>query len=536
MKARHLITLIILATSISAIAQAPMPKAGDIVILYDNDVHCAVDGYAKMAALRDHMKQHTEYVSVVSNGDFVSGASLGAFSKGEYIVRIMNTVGYDYITLGNHEFDYRLPQLFHIDSMLTAKTLCCNFQSTATHRPAFDDYAIVRYGDRSVAFIGITTPATVSSSSPIYFMDTTGVMAYTFCMDSIFDVVQRRVDAARRAGADYVVALSHMGDDEKSPNSLDMVVATSGIDVVLDGHSHSTIEHWRLPNRNGDTILLTSTGTAFANIGLLTIGKDGHIATNLVPTATLTDIDKAVADTIAAIRAEYDAIGQRPVGYSKTTLPHVNDQGHRIPRMRECAIGNFCAEAYRTMLDADIGWVNGGAFRNSIKPGPLVFNDIYAVFPFDNRVLVASVTGQDILDALEAASDIAPIPNGRFAQVAGLRYTIDTSIASSAVFDSSEVMIVIKGPRRVADVMFLNRATNRYEPLSPTSRYTIATTDYVMNLMGAGFSFPSKKIILYSLLTDAQLVAEYITYNLKGVIKKNAAKTTGNIQFKKTKK
>ena len=345
------------------------------------------------------------------------------------------------------------------------------------------------------------------------------------------------MDLPGRRSHEYFPRISpDMGDDEKSPNSLDMVAATSGIDVVLDGHSHSTIEHWRLPNRNGDTILLTSTGTAFANIGLLTIGKDGHIATNLVPTATLTDIDKAVADTIAAIRAEYDAIGQRPVGYSKTTLPHVNDQGHRIPRMRECAIGNFCAEAYRTMLDADIGWVNGGAFRNSIKPGPLVFNDIYAVFPFDNRVLVASVTGQDILDALEAASDIAPIPNGRFAQVAGLRYTIDTSIASSAVFDSSEVMIDIKGPRRVADVMVLNRATNRYEPLSPTSRYTIATTDYVMNLMGAGFSFPSKKIILYSLLTDAQLVAEYITHNLKGVIKKNAAKTTGNIQFKKTKK
>lgn len=532
MRIKVFLFLVCVAVGLGASAQVVTPKASDIVILYDNDVHCAVDGYAKMAALRDDLKRHSPYVSVVSNGDFLSGSSLGAFSKGEYIVRIMNVVGYDNITLGNHEFDYRIPQLLHLDSMLTAHTLCCNFHSTATHAPVFDDYVIKQYGDRRVAFVGVTTPATVSSSSPIYFMDTLGAMAYTFCADSVFGVVQRRVDAARRSGADYVVALSHLGDDEDAYTSLEMIASTTGIDVVLDGHSHSTIEHWRLPNRNGDTVLLTSTGTAFANIGMLLIPNEGRISTRLISVATLTDIDAAVADTIASIRAEYDAIGQQPVGKCKATLPARNSLGHRIPRMQECAIGDFCAEAFRAVMNTDIGWVNGGAFRTDIKKGPLVFNDIYAVFPFDNRVVVASVTGQDILDALEAASATVPIPNGRFAQVAGLRYSIDTTVATPVVFDSSEVLVEINGPRRVSGVMVFNRQSKRFEPIAPQGRYTIATTDYVLNLMGAGFSFPSKKLILSSLMSDAQLVAYYISHNLNGVIKKNASKLAGNITFK----
>ena len=116
----------------SAVGQNVPVSDGDIVILYENDVHGAIEGYPLMAALRDEMRQKTPYVSVVSCGDFLSGTSLGSVSRGRYIVRMMNVVGYDYVTLGNHEFDFGMDTMSLRMSQLTAATLCCNFPTRET--------------------------------------------------------------------------------------------------------------------------------------------------------------------------------------------------------------------------------------------------------------------------------------------------------------------------------------------------------------------------------------------------------------------
>ena len=152
----------------------PATEAESIVILYENDVHCAVDGYSKLAAMKAELKSSYDHVGVVSSGDFAQGGTLGAVSKGEYIVNLMNKVGYDAIALGNHEFDYQLEQLAKLNNLSNTKFLSCNFIKIGEDKPCFDSYTIVSYGDVEIAYIGITTPHTISSSVPAQFKDENG--------------------------------------------------------------------------------------------------------------------------------------------------------------------------------------------------------------------------------------------------------------------------------------------------------------------------------------------------------------------------
>ncbi|MBP1576441.1 MAG: bifunctional metallophosphatase/5'-nucleotidase, partial [Oscillospiraceae bacterium] len=182
-----------------------------IVILYENDVHCAVEGYSKLAAMKNELLENYAHVGVVSCGDFVQGGTLGAVSKGEYIVNLMNKVGYDAIALGNHEFDYHLSRLLELNEMSNTKFLSCNFAKIGEEKSFFDSYTIVSYGDVDVAYIGITTPETINSSSPAQFKNDDGEMIYTFHEANLFEIVQETIDDAKAAGADYVIALSHIG-------------------------------------------------------------------------------------------------------------------------------------------------------------------------------------------------------------------------------------------------------------------------------------------------------------------------------------
>ena len=300
----------------SAVGQNVTVGDGDIVILYENDVHGAIEGYPLMAAMRDEMRQKTPYVSVVSSGDFLSGTSLGSVSRGRYIVRMMNAVGYDYVTLGNHEFDFGIDTMNLRMSQLTATTLCCNYSDLRDGSSRFKGYEIRQYGGVSVAFVGLTTPDVPTSSTPLYFQDSMGNWIYTFYAQQMETVLQKTVDDARSHGADYVVVLSHVGDVDLPG----IVEATRGIDVVLDGHSHSVIPQSILYNRDAQEVLWTSTGTRFKYIGRLVITSQGKIRSELLPTSQMTLPQTAVDDTLRAIRQEYAVVGQREVGRSEVRL------------------------------------------------------------------------------------------------------------------------------------------------------------------------------------------------------------------------
>ena len=218
----------------------------DIIILYENDVHCSVEGYSKLSAMKKELQETYTHVGVVSGGDYIQGSSLGAISQGQYIVDLMNLVGYDAVTLGNHEFDYRMERLVELVGMMDTKPVCCNFQKIGETESYFEPYTIVSYGDVDIAYIGITTPSTITSSSPAQFKDDNGEYIYTFNPTGLYDIVQDNIDSAKSAGADYVIALSHIGyADDETYGDLedieDLIVNTDGFDVVLDAHSHSVI-------------------------------------------------------------------------------------------------------------------------------------------------------------------------------------------------------------------------------------------------------------------------------------------------------
>ena len=306
------------------------PSSQEIIVLYENDVHCGVDGYANFAALKNEMKATHKYVTVVSNGDFVQGGSLGASSHGRNIINIMNEVGYDFVTLGNHEFDYGIPRQQELMEALEAECLCCNFKDLRTGKQLYEPYRIVSYGGFDVAFVGMSTPYTINSSTPTYFKDESGKFVYSFCIDNFYEVVQKAVNSARNEGADFVVVLSHLGDEDEGEggiNSPSMIENTYGIDVVLDGHSHSVIPAAIMKNKKGENVTLTSTGTKFEYMGVLTISPNGTFKTELVPTKTYAKTDRS--------KSSSRAMSNLPLLTTKTTA--------------SCAIRNAISETSAPM-------------------------------------------------------------------------------------------------------------------------------------------------------------------------------------------
>jgi len=200
--------------------------SGEIIVLYTNDVHCGVDeniGYAGLAAYAAEMEAVAgeKNVTLVDAGDAVQGAAIGTLSKGEYIVEIMNYVGYDIVVPGNHEFDYGMEQMLALMDMHDAAVVSANFIDLRTGETVFEPYQIIDYGDVQVAYVGITTPKAFTSSTPKYFQDDKGNYIYSLSEDdtgeALYNVVQKAVDDAIEAGADYVIAVGHcgIGDDVK---------------------------------------------------------------------------------------------------------------------------------------------------------------------------------------------------------------------------------------------------------------------------------------------------------------------------------
>lgn len=303
---KRLLSIILLA-----IPTLLMAQKNNIVIIYENDAHSTLPGYAKLATLKAQTQKESKNVLTVSGGDFscdfMSRNTLGTKSQGAGIIEIMNSIGYDFIVPGNHDFDFGIPQIQDNFKKLKATVLCCNFfkQTGNTLETVFTTSSIKSINGKTIAFIGVATPKTMSSRNKQLFCDEEGNQIYGFTDgEQLFEEVQKIVTAARTS-ADYVIVLSHLGDKSNSkPTSLDLIAATTGIDVVLDAHAHSVIPDQRVQNKDGKEVILTSTGLKFANIGLLTISEKGEISTKLVPTADL-ESDASTLELIDKLNKEY---------------------------------------------------------------------------------------------------------------------------------------------------------------------------------------------------------------------------------------
>ncbi len=544
-----LLTACMLLGLFSVTAFAAEEKADDIVILYTNDVHCGVEdhiGYAGLAAYKAEMEAAHAHVALVDCGDAIQGGPIGTVSKGEYLVDIMNEIGYDYAVFGNHEFDYTLPQLQTLVNKAKYQYVCCNFtySGTGAGMTGFEPYAMAEYGDVKVAYVGIATPETLFKSTPTYFMDDAGNYVYSFAEGGdgteLYDAVQKTVDAARAAGATYVVALAHLGIEESSEpwRSTDVIANTTGIDVMLDGHSHSTIPMDQVKNKDGQTVLLSSTGTKLAAIGKLTIA-DGSFTTELI-----TDYetkDETAAAYIKQIMDKNEALLGSVVAKTSVNLTTKNADGTRAVRSRETNLGDLCADAYRIVSGADIAFVNGGGIRADIPAGNITYSQVIAVHPYGNELCVVEASGQEILDALEwtsrntasTASDgtNAIGENGGFLQVSGLKYTIDTTLASSAKGDDKGMFVSVDGAYRVQNVQVLQGG--KYVPLDLTATYTLASHNYMLHDCGDGINmFADNKFTQDSVMLDNQVLITYIRDSLGGSVPASYAAPQGRITVK----
>jgi 2',3'-cyclic-nucleotide 2'-phosphodiesterase (5'-nucleotidase family) len=508
----------------------------DIVILYENDVHCVVEGYSKLAAMKKELQQTYSYVGVVSGGDYIQGNSLGVISRGEYIVKLMNLVGYDAVTLGNHEFDFHLSRLEELIGMMDTKPICSNFQKIGEEAPYFKPYSIVSYGDVDIAYIGITTPSTISSSSPAQFKDENGEFLYTFHPTDLYDLVQANIDSAKAEGAEYVIALSHIGYAEDSvygdlEDVEDLIRNTNGFDVVLDAHSHTVIEGKTVVDEGGNEVLLSSTGTKLEYIGKLTV-SDGKFTTELVKTADYQPTDPAVDGYIKQIYEEYAELGNRKVAVSEVDLITKDADGNRLVRHTETNLGSLCADAFRSVTNADIGYINGGNLRSDILAGDITFNDLLNVLPFNNTVVLAEISGQTLRDMMEMAMKIWPEENGAFPHTSGITFSVNTAIPSSVELNEQEEFIGVSGQYRVYDMKVFNRETGKYEPIDLTKTYTIAATNYYLLEYGSGMKMLENSVIVQNDgLLDVEVLERYIMEELGGAVGQKYAEAIKNITY-----
>lgn len=496
----------------------------DIVILHTNDVHCGIeDGltYAGVSAYARTMEEQygAENVTLVDAGDAVQGGPIGTLTRGEYLVDIMNQVGYDIFTPGNHEYDYQMPRMLELMDQLDATVVSSNFLDLSTGESVFAPYTILSYGDVDVAYVGITTPESFTKSTPAYFQDEDGNYLCSFCEDesgqALYDNVQASVDAARTEGADYVVAVAHLGVDVSSApwRSTDVIANTHGIDVMIDGHSHTAIDGQEVLNEDGETVLLNQTGTKLAALGQVVIDPDtGEISAGLI-----TEYQERDQDTQAfvdSINQEFSTVLSQVVASTDVALTTVDPStGERIIRSQETNLGDLCADAYREVLDADVGLINGGGIRADIAAGEITYGDIISVHPYNNQATSVRVTGQQLLDALELGARYTPYENGGFLHASGLTYTIDTTSPSSVVTDVQDNFVRVDGAYRVKDVMVGG------EPLDLEKTYVVASHDYMLLSGGDGMTmFDGAEVVKDRVMPDSEVLIQYIRDYLGGVV------------------
>ena len=525
-------------------------QKGDIVVLYTNDVHTHVDNdglrYSNVSALKNELESAGAEVLLVDAGDHIQGTAFGSMDKGATILKLMNAADYDLATLGNHEFDYGMEGAMNAIQWADFPYVSANFyhenngNNTGT---VLDAYKVFDFGETEVAFIGITTPETFTKSTPAYFQDGNGNYIYGIAGGddgaALYTTVQSAIDAASKE-ADIVIGLGHLGDDAASKpwTSEEVIANTTGLDAFIDGHSHSTVEGKAVKDKDGNDVWLTQTGEYLNAVGKMTIKADGSIATELVKEYKNTD------DRVRVIEENWinEINGQlgQVIGSISDTLDNYDANGKRLVRSQETNTGNFTADALYYLfdnmgLDVDVAIMNGGGIRNKAVTGQISYLTCKEIHTFGNVACLQTVTGQQILDALEwGAKDAGVAENGGFLHTSGLTYSIDTNIPSTVQKDDKGVWIGgPTGAYRVGNVQILNNQTGEYEALDLNAKYNLAGYNYTLRDLGDGFAmFDGAVNVLDYVMEDYMVLANYVGSFTDGVVTGYSA-PQGRITFGK---
>ena len=504
-----------------------------INILYTTDVHCAIDdniGYASLSAYKKELQKKYSKVTLIDCGDTIQGDYVGAVTKGKYIIEIMNSVGYDLMTLGNHEFDYGMDALQSRISEFKGDVLSCNVSYYGKGENKLSEvkpYRIIDYGTRKVAFIGVTTPTTLTNSTPGTFKED-GEYVYSFCEESyekFYNTIQSNIDKCKEEGADYVILMAHLGygDEFKGFGSMELVKNTKDVDVVLDGHSHKDIACEYIANLDGKYVPICGAGYRMNKFGRIMIAESGDLQVGLI--SRYDKVDRVVEVKIEEINSIVEKAGNIVLAKSDYALYTTDNEGVRMVRNRETAIGDMIADAYRYAGNAEIGFANGGGIREYLPSGDLTFNTIMKLNPFGNTIMTVKASGQTIIDYLEHVCRLvqkeykvdgkAVGECGGFPAVSGIKFDIDTSVESSVVLDDKGSFASITGERRVKDVYVL--VNGEYQPIELDRYYIVSSQNYLLVEGGDGANmFSGCEVVEKALMPDYEAIVRYIVYAMGG--------------------
>ena len=500
---------------------------GHIVILHTNDVHGGIAGYAKLAAVKESYTASGAYTLLVDAGDYIQGDPTVSASQGKTAIELMNSTGYDAATVGNHEFDYGYANLKTISAQANFPILAANVQYNGA--TAFDSHTIFTDANgKKIGVFGLATPETATKAHPAKIQGVTFVGG-----QDMMKLAQTEVDTLKAAGCDYVICLGHLGIDAESTGnrSIDVLNAVTGIDVFIDGHSHSTLDQIKAATNGTGKVgkaYLTSTGTKLANVGVVDIAPDGTITTSNVPLDTLTAENADTAAVIQRIQQQIDADYGAVFAQSEVQL---NGEKAQV-RTGETNLGDLITDAMLWQagtlgekVDAAIS--NGGGIRASLSVGALTKKDINTVLPFGNTLYLVKLTGAQLLEALEASTCSLPESIGAFPQVSGIEYTVNTG----AKFSSTENYpgSTYGKPNAVNRVTIQSVGGAAFDP---AETYTIVTNDF----LGAGgdtyYTFKSSPVGYDTGVPLDEVLMDYITAQCKGTITKETyGQTAGRIHM-----
>ena len=529
-KALALLLSVVMSLSLlvsTAWAEDPVTQdlAGKTVILHTNDVHGAIQDYAKVAALKADYEKRGAIVYLVDAGDFSQGSVYVSLNKGADAVTMMNAVGYDFVTLGNHEFDYGAQQL--ADNLVNAKfSILCSDVLDADGDPVAEAavWSEVEESGLKIGFFGLATPETKTKANPALIKGLTFLSG-----EALYKCAQEDIDWLKGQNVDVIICLTHLGvDKESQPNtSYDLYKNTTGIDFIIDGHSHSVMTK----GPNGEPI--QSTGTALANVGVITIDNaTKKIESNeLIALKDYTGSDAAVAAAAKAIMDPIDAAYGEVFAKSAVDLNGAKAPGNRT---EETNLGDLITDAMMWAIKTKapsvdmtnaVAITNGGGIRAAIKKGDITKKDINTVLPFGNTLAVVYVKGSELLEALEASTYCTPEAVGGFPQFAGME--VELNIApkydkNAEKYPGSEYF----GPKTI------NRITIKSingKAFDPNATYAVITN----NFMAAGgdtyYAFAAAKEQFDTGLPLDEILMEYITTELNGVVGEQYAKPQGRL-------
>lgn len=500
--------------------------ADDFVIFYTNDVHGGVSdnafytgtdsslGYAGLAALKAKAIANSKGALLVDNGDSIQGSVPNTMRKGQSSIDLMKVTGYDILVPGNHEFDFGVTKFIDKAKASGLNYICANFTDQNNNLVFNKAYDIrdVKIGSetKKVAFIGIDTPESISKGTPKNFQDKNGNYIYSFNAETnqkLYDLVQKNIDAVKSAGADFVIVMSHLGDNGGTDGwySQDVIANTSGIDVLLDGHAHNVIPSRTVKDKAGKDVLLTSTGTKLVNIGVLKLSLDGgKIKATSSLVNKITDAEKATEEykrVDVAVKAElkkYEYLEEK-IGYTDYSLM-INDPANpnkRLVRNANTNMADFITDSYLWYAEndpsskgfnkADAAIMNGGSIRANIKQGEINYLSVLSVLPWNTKLCEIKVSGQTIVDALEMGAKNYPDESGGFLHGGGITYEINTSVKSNVVTDDKKLFVKVngdyyKGGYRVQNVRIGGK------PIDLKKTYNLMITEYYYKEAGDGMT------------------------------------------------